>query len=81
MVTRGPHRSPRPERERQRKNKEAVIFIRDLPTVRNKEPWLIPLKTNVVVASAKTDDHNVTVWLVAACDTTRSWGDVLESGE
>ena len=69
-------------REKQRKNKEADrIWIRDLPTVRNKEPWLISLKTNVVVASGRTDDDNVTAWLAESCDTTRSWDDFLESGE
>ena len=69
-------------REKQRKNKEADrIWIRDLPTVRNKEPWLISLKTNVVVASGSTDDDNVTAWLAESCGPTRSWDNVLESGE
>ena len=52
-----------------------------MPTVRNKESRLIDLKTNVAVASGRTDDDNVTAWLAEACDTTRSWDDFLDSGE
>ena len=35
----------------------------------------------MVIASGRTDDDVVTAWLAAACDTTRSWDDFLESGD
>ena len=48
-------------RDNQNRRKEADrMFVRDLPTVRTKEPWLISLKTNLVIASGRTDDGVVT---------------------
>ena len=39
------------------------------------------MKTNVAIVSGRTDDDDVTAWLAAACYTTRTWDDILESGD
>ena len=69
-------------REKHHRRKESDrIFVRDPPTVGTKEPWLISLKTNVVIASGCTGDDVVPAWLEEACDTTRSWDKFLASGD
>ena len=57
------------------------MCVRDPPTVRTKEPWLISFKTNVVIASGRTDDDVVIAWPEEACDTTRSWDTFSYSGD
>ena len=39
------------------------------------------MKTNLVIASGRTDDDIVAAWLAVACDTMRTWDDDLESGD
>ena len=45
------------------------IKIKELPTVRTKNAWMITLSQDVVLASGRADDHVVVDWLRAATDT------------
>ena len=68
--------------EKQNRRTEAArIFVRELPTVRSKDSWLISLKSNVVLASRRTDDDVVIAWLDEVCDTTKTWDNFLNSGD
>ena len=59
---------------------QEIIRIQDLPTVRNKNNWVLGLKTLIVTASGWTDDRQVSKWIDEAIDTRRSWDDLIDSG-
>ena len=54
-----------------------TITLSPLPTVRTLEAWLISCKLDLVTASGRSDDWNISVWVHAACDIKFTWNDFL----
>ena len=53
-----------------------TIQLSPLPTVGTLEAWLISCKMDLVTASGRSDDWNISVWADAASDIKYTWNDL-----